>query len=113
MCKIQILEWPIFIATIKRKADQTTTNLVGTILIQLIQERPSIAEPVAFLFDRLTERRTRPSLEEIQTTLRLMVSSYSKVYVVVDALDECLEHNGSRSQLLATLRDLQSWGIST
>ena len=94
----------------KTQADQTTTNLVGTILKQLIQERPSIVEPVAFLFDRHTERRTGPSFEEIRTILRLVVSSYSKVYVVVDALDECLDHNGSRSQLLATLRDLQSKG---
>ncbi len=92
----------------KTQADQKSANLAATILKQLIQERPSIAESVTVLYDRHAGRRTRPSLEEIQTALRLVVSSYSKVYVVIDALDECLDHDGSRSQLLAILRDLQS-----
>lgn len=92
----------------KTQADQTATELAATILSQLYQERPSIAESVANLYDRHADRRTRPLLEEIQTTLRAVVSEYSKVYVVVDALDECLDHDGSRSQLLAMLRTLQS-----
>jgi Cdc6-like AAA superfamily ATPase len=88
----------------KTRADQTTTNLVATILKQLVQGCPSIAEPVTTLYERHASRRTRPSLEEILSALRAVVSNYSRVYVVVDALDECLDHN----QLLATLRDLQS-----
>jgi hypothetical protein len=94
----------------KTQADQTTTNLAATILKQLIQERPSFAEPVAKLYDRHADRRTRPSLEEILNALQAVVFSYSKVYVVVDALDECLDHDGSRSQLLTALRNLQSKG---
>lgn len=90
----------------KSQTDQTAINLAAAILKQLIQERPSIAEPVANLYDRHADRRTRPSLEEILSALRKVVSNYPKVYVVVDALDECLK--GHRSQLLAMLRDLQS-----
>jgi Cdc6-like AAA superfamily ATPase len=94
----------------KTQADQTITNLAATILKQLIQEQPSVAEPVTTLYERHADRRTRPSLTEILSAVRAVASNYSKVYVVVDALDECVDHNGSRSQLLAALRDLQSQG---
>ena len=92
----------------KTQADQKAANLAATILKQLIQERPSIAEPAISLYDRHADRRTRPSLEEILSALQAVVSSYSKVYVVVDALDECVNHD--RTQLLAMLRNLQSKG---
>jgi hypothetical protein len=92
----------------KTQADENAANLAATILKQLIQERPPIAEPVANLYDRHADRGTRPSLEEILSTLQAVFSRYSKVYVVVDALDECLNHN--RTQLLTILRDLQSKG---
>lgn len=92
----------------KTQAEQKAGILVSTILKQLIQERPSIAEPVKMLYEHHRDRRTRPSLEEIQTALRAVISSYSRVYVAIDALDECQDDDGSRSQLLAILRDLQS-----
>ncbi len=94
----------------KTQADQTAPNLAATILKQLIQERPSTAEPVVNLYDHYADRRTRPSFEEITIALQAVVSSYSKVYVVIDALDECPDYNGSRSQVLGMLRNLQSKG---
>lgn len=90
----------------KTQADQTATNLAAAILKQLIQQRPAIAEPVANLYDSHADRRTRPSLEEILHALQKVVSDYSKVYVVIDALDECLKDH--RNRLLAMLHDLQS-----
>lgn len=94
----------------KKQADQKPIHLAASILKQLTQERPSVAEPVATLYDSHADRRTRPSFEEILGALRVVVSNRSKVYVVVDALDECLDHDGSRSRLLAMLRNLQSKG---
>ncbi|RYP10462.1 hypothetical protein DL764_000645 [Monosporascus ibericus] len=92
----------------KAQADQTTTSLLAAILKQLAQARPCAAEPVARLHNQHADRRTRPSLEEIISALRSVLTIYSSVYVVVDALDECAYKDGTRSQLLANLRDLQS-----
>ncbi|RYO96288.1 hypothetical protein DL765_011625 [Monosporascus sp. GIB2] len=92
----------------KAQADQTTTSLLAAILKQLAQARPSVADPVARLYNHHADRRTRPSLEEIINALRSVLTNYSSVYVVVDALDECAYEDGTRNQLLATLRDLQS-----
>jgi hypothetical protein len=88
------------------KADQNTTSLLAAILKQLVRARPSIAEPVTRLYDRHADQ-TRLSLKEILSALQSILTNYSSVYIVVDALDECQEEDGTRRQLLAKLRDLQ------
>ncbi len=94
----------------KTQADQSAADLAAAILQQLVQGKASVAEPVANLYDRHAEKKTRPSLEEIQSALLVVVSNHTKVYLVVDALDEYLDHNGSGNQLLNMLRQLQATG---
>lgn len=65
-------------------------------------------EPVAVLHERHTDRRTRPSLNELLTTLDYVSSCYSKVHIVLDGLDKCSDSDGTRSKLLAKLRSLQT-----
>lgn len=95
----------------KTQTDQTTTNLLAVILKQLVQGRPSAAEPVVGLFNSHSALKTRPSLEEIFSSLQSVIVSYSKVYLVVDALDECTDKEGTRRELLDKLHSLQSKGL--
>ena len=90
----------------KSQADQTATNLASAILKQLIQGYVLIPETVRGLYQRHTERRTRPSFEEIQDAIQIVVAEYSKVHVIIDALDECSKDH--RIQLLSMLSSLQS-----
>ncbi|KFY74396.1 hypothetical protein V499_05573 [Pseudogymnoascus sp. VKM F-103] len=92
----------------KRRETQTTTDLLAAILKQLVQERPLYGKPVTALHMLHTGRRTRPSLDEICTALDSVLSNYSKAYIVIDALDECSDSDGTRSELLAILRGLQA-----
>lgn len=92
----------------KRRETQTAIDLLAAILKQLVQERPLYGEPVATLHDRHAARRTRPSLDEIRTALNSVISKYSKVYIIIDALDECTDSDGTRSELLAILRSFQT-----
>ena len=77
----------------KAQADQTTANLLAAILKQLMQARPSIAEPVSRLYEHHYSRKTKPSLDEIFTALQIVVKNITRVYVVVDALDECSDRD--------------------
>ncbi|KFY30332.1 hypothetical protein V493_01980, partial [Pseudogymnoascus sp. VKM F-4281 (FW-2241)] len=92
----------------KRQETQTTTDLLAAILKQLVQERPLYGEPVATLHKRHADRRTRPSLDEIRTALKSVLINYSNAYIIIDALDECTDSDGTRSELLTILRDLQA-----
>lgn len=66
-----------------------------------------MVEQVIRLYKSHSIKRTRPSLDEIFTALQSACTKYSRVRIVVDALDECTDQEGARSRLLAKLRELQ------
>ncbi|PSN58893.1 hypothetical protein BS50DRAFT_662991 [Corynespora cassiicola Philippines] len=90
------------------KEEQDTSSMLAAILKQLVQGRPSAAAPVKRLHRQHATRGTTPSLEDIFSTLRDVLTSYTAVYIVIDALDECQNRNGTRSQFLTKLKDLQA-----
>ncbi|KAK2798717.1 hypothetical protein FQN50_008755 [Emmonsiellopsis sp. PD_5] len=92
----------------KVQADQTTIDLLAAILKQLLPTSPSMMEPVIQLYDQHARKGTRPSLDNIVGVLQSVLASQSRVYLVVDALDECSDDKGTCSQLLDKLRALQS-----
>ncbi|KAF1963967.1 ankyrin, partial [Bimuria novae-zelandiae CBS 107.79] len=91
-----------------KQEKQDTSSMLAAIIKQLVQGRPSTAEPVEQLHKRHANQGTKPSLEEIFSTLKEVLTKYSTVYVVVDALDEYQNSDGSRHQFLARLRALQA-----
>lgn len=91
----------------KTQSEQNTTSLLSAILKQLVQAKPSVAKAANILYERHSNHGTRPSLDEIFAALKTTVMSFSTVYVIIDALDECTDRNGTRSQFLGKLRDLQ------
>jgi hypothetical protein len=89
----------------KRQADQTTSSLLAAMLKQLLQDRPSIAKLLSSLYDDKAQK-TRPSVEETLSVLQSVLANYSRMYIVIDALDECVHDD--RRELLSKLRNLQS-----
>jgi NACHT domain len=92
----------------KAQVDQSVSNLFTALLKQLVQCRPDIAAPVAQIYDKHSKKRSRPSLDEILQALNSICSNYTTVYIIVDALDECADRDGTRGRLIDTLRDLQA-----
>jgi hypothetical protein len=92
----------------KLQTEYTTVSLLAAILKQLAQGRPSAAEPVVRLFNNHSSQKTRPSLGEVLGALQSIIASYSSVYLVIDALDECTTREDTRKQLFDRLRSLQS-----
>ena len=93
----------------KAKEDQDTCHMLAAMLKQLVQAQPQLFEPVEGLYILHQNKGTRPSIDEIFNTLKDAVAHYSTTYIVVDALDECQDSNGTRLQFLARLEDLQSY----
>ena len=83
----------------KRREEQKAVNLLSVILKQLIQRRPSVSGPVDALHTLHIQHGTRPSFAEISQALRSVISSYSHVFLVIDALDECTDIDGSQDSL--------------
>ncbi|KAH7349793.1 hypothetical protein B0T11DRAFT_134733 [Plectosphaerella cucumerina] len=83
----------------RRQQEQTVEHLLSSILHQLAQDQPSLPE---FLRNirRKHKKNTKPSLEQLFTTLQVLMGSIPRVYIVVDALDECQLSDGSRARFL-------------
>jgi hypothetical protein len=95
----------------KRRAEQTLEHLLASLLKQLAQGRRHLPESVKSLYDQCQSKRSRPLVDDISKALQSVAFEYSRVYIVIDALDECSA--SCRTQMLSNLSDLRAkYGIN-
>jgi hypothetical protein len=92
----------------KEQATQTPFNLVGSLLKQLVQDHRASYEHVKPMYKYHHERRTHPTFEELRQALQVEMKTFTKVFILVDALDECAETNDTRAKLLTVLESFAS-----
>ena len=92
----------------KEQGDQTAVNLIASLLQQLVQRSPTFSNEIVLLYQNCFKKRTRPTLNEWSKLLRLEVRHFSKVFILIDALDECPEGNNIRKNFLDEILELQS-----
>ena len=92
----------------KERDEQTVSNLVASLLQQLVQSSDSIPPAVQSIYEHHKRRRTRPNLVDFVRLLQTVVAQYSKFFLVIDALDECSETDQTRANLLMEIRKLPS-----
>jgi hypothetical protein len=92
----------------RRQDEQKAEDLLASVLKQLIQGLPSLPDTVKSLYDKHTVKGTRPSLDEISRSLQSVAALYSRVFIIVDALDECRASDGSRARFLTEVFNLQA-----
>lgn len=86
---------------------QKVVSLLASLLKQLARTQ-SFPESVTNLYNQHKEKRTRPSADDIAKTLKDVAAMYSKIFIVVDALDESQPSDGSVSKLLSYIFGLQA-----
>lgn len=92
----------------RRQHEQKPSNLLESILKQLVQKQCTVPESVRSLYSHhTTTKQTRPLVEEISKVLRSVITNYSRCFIIVDALDECQISDGGRKQFLSEIFDLQ------
>ena len=86
------------------KVEQVEQHFVSTCLKQLAQDQKSTTLPaLQALYYRHHVAGSSPSTSELLIVLQSMIRLYDRVFIVVDALDEC----SSRERLLAIMSQLQ------
>ncbi|KAF5240211.1 hypothetical protein FOXYS1_15468, partial [Fusarium oxysporum] len=91
----------------RREQEQKIEDLLASLLKQLSRGWHCLPESVNSLYDKHKKNTTRPLLEELSETLRFVVELYAKVFIIVDALDECQALDGCRGRLLFEIFRLQ------
>jgi hypothetical protein len=92
----------------RRQQEQKPIDLLASLLKQLVQEQPSVPKSLNSLYEYYKNRRTRPSFDEVSKVLRSVVADYFRVFIIVDALDECQISDGGCMRLLSEIFNLQA-----
>jgi Cdc6-like AAA superfamily ATPase len=92
----------------KRHHEQKLNDLLSSLLKQLVLEHGDVPPAVKTVYEKHLTMRTRPSSQELSTTLRSITSLYSRVFIIIDALDECQESDECRARLISEIITLQS-----
>lgn len=91
----------------KSQLEQTPTALLESLLKQLASSRKTVSDGIKRTFDHYSSRKTRPTFGEICQLLSNEIKSYARVFIVIDALDECSDNHGARQTLSSQLKTLQ------
>jgi hypothetical protein len=102
--KAIVVAWLYFNYTERRS--QTVASLLRSLLRQLAQSLPEIPSEVQSLHNLYKDKDTPPSITEIRLALMGVARMYDCGYIVVDALDECEESDGTRTSFAAELMAL-------
>ena len=92
----------------RRQHEQNIEDLLSNLLKQLTQKQASIPDCVRTLYDQYRKQPKRPTLDEISSILHSVSILYSRIFIIVDALDECQVTNGCRTRLLSGIFELQA-----
>ena len=89
-----------------KEPNQTPTNFIASLLQQLVQADSIVSGEILDLYKSHLKKQTRPSLAEYSALLQSKALGYSRLFVVIDALDECMD-NSTRESLLYEVKKLE------
>lgn len=92
----------------RQQDEQKAEDLLVSLLKQLAQGQPSLPDVVKSLYDKHKDKRTRPSFDEVSKAIRSVTAICSRVFIMVDALDECHTTAGCRAKFLSEVFKLQA-----
>ncbi|CAG9986795.1 unnamed protein product [Clonostachys byssicola] len=92
----------------RRHPEQRFEDLLATLLKQMIQQQPSIPDDIKQFYSRHKKRRTRFSAEELSRMLQATTKLFSRIFIVIDALDECQKTNGCRKSFIDDMFNLRA-----
>ncbi|KAM0546427.1 hypothetical protein ACHAPJ_010894 [Fusarium lateritium] len=91
----------------QQHSTQSAENMVKNLLKQLAQGLTSLPDYVKDLCIRSSKTRSA-TLEDFSSVLQNVAETYSRVFIVIDGLDECKATDGNRTKLLTQLSGLQT-----
>lgn len=82
-------------------------DLLSSLVKQLVQKKPVMLTDIKNLCECHRTKGTRPSFEDIVNVLHPTIQLYSRVFIIIDALDEYHVSQNELKELLSKLFDLR------
>jgi hypothetical protein len=93
------------------EVQQTATNMITAILTQMITDSYYVSDDVLQALKKHEKQKIKPDLEEACRWLKLCLQSFERVYLCIDALDECMEEQ--RGYFLGSISDVLNHGSNS
>ncbi|KAH3007717.1 hypothetical protein KXV73_008354, partial [Aspergillus fumigatus] len=90
-----------------QQENQKLDTILASILGQLIRGLCHIPEQIQTFYKTYQRNEMQPQLGDILQMLDVTLRLYSHVYIIIDALDECSDFDGTRTHLISHVLDLQ------
>jgi hypothetical protein len=91
----------------KQHSRWTANSFLRAILRQVVQPNEIAVIELAQSFAIHKSFGTDPTFQEVLDALQIAMKRLSTTYLVIDALDECPDHDGTRQQLCRVVRQVQ------
>lgn len=91
-----------FYCDFKDPAKQNSVNIYGSLIAQLIEQVTGIPDEVDALYSKCNMRPA--ALEHLKNVFSRLIQSFSKVFIIIDGLDECAD----RANVLDGLLELKN-----
>ncbi len=91
----------------RQQDGQKVEHIFESLLRQLVSGQPAVPDSVRSLYEDHIRHGSRPAFNEISQNIRLVAALYTKIFIVIDALDE-YPAGGRRERLLGEVFKLQA-----
>jgi hypothetical protein len=90
------------------KQDFKPVEILRSILQHIVQRQEGgLSNEIRELHKKHTKSGRQPTLHELSEILQLEISDFSKIFIIIDALDECTTTDNAPAKLLGELQNLQ------
>ena len=90
-----------------RQKEQKFVDLMSCILLQLMRTQPECPRSVLDMCQRHMQKGTHPSSREIIDAVNSVVAEFTRIFIIIDALDECSNEERTRDKLLEEIFKIQ------
>lgn len=89
-----------------QQSKQNLVSILRGILKQLVQTLPFMLKDVIALYKHCQRHGSQPLRDRLFELLITVCNCYSRVYLVMDALDECSDENRTRDKVISQIFEL-------
>jgi Cdc6-like AAA superfamily ATPase len=90
------------------RRQQKPFDLLTSLLKQLAWQHSHLPEDMKNLYNYHRKGQSRPSFCQISQLLQTFMAEYQRVFIIIDAIDECPVSNGDRVKFLSEIFRLQA-----
>ncbi|KAI1027707.1 hypothetical protein LB504_011728, partial [Fusarium proliferatum] len=96
-----------FYITFTDTQKQSIEAILRSLINQLYHSRPESRHPITSIYSKCGRGSSQPSIEQLKSAFRDMLSATTEVFILIDALDEYENRSSQRDELLSWIESFR------